>query len=117
MGPGGAPRAVPGGPAPRLGAGAVPRGDLRALGSVRGSGRGPALAGSARAASVSYTGSGIYGYRHGESRYGYRAAYAAGAYAAGAYSGYAYGRSRDAHYSASGCYYAYKRHRRVLVCD
>src|SRR3954451_19497406 len=51
--PNGAPPAGLGSPAPRLGAGAVPRGDLRALGSVRAGGRGaPAVATSARSASV-----------------------------------------------------------------
>jgi len=94
MGPGGAAHAGFGGPAPRLGVGAGPRGDLRALGGVRAGGRdGPAVAGSGR-------------------RYGYGAAYAAGAYA-----GYAYGSSNDSSYSDSECYYAYGRHRRVLVCN
>ena len=54
MGPGGAPRAGFGGPAPRLGAGAGPRGDLRALGGVRAVGRdGPAVARSIQARSAS----------------------------------------------------------------
>jgi hypothetical protein len=35
---------------------------------------------------------------------------------AGAYAGYAYGSSNDGSYSDSDCYYAYSRHRRVLVC-
>ena len=53
MGPGGAPRAGFGGPAPRLGAGAGPRGDLRALGGVRAVGRdGPAVARSIQARSA-----------------------------------------------------------------
>ena len=63
MGPGGAPRAGFGGPAPRLGAGPDPRGDLRALGGVRAGGRGgPAVARSvqARSASVSYSRSGSF---------------------------------------------------------
>src|SRR5258705_8120089 len=54
MGPGGAPRAGLGGPAPRLGAGAGLRGDLRALGGVRAGGNdGPAgsRAGQARPSS------------------------------------------------------------------
>jgi hypothetical protein len=94
MGPGGAAHAGFGGPAPRLGAGAGPRGDLRALGGVRAGGRdGPAVARSGR-------------------RYGYGAAYAAGAYA-----GYTYSSSNDGSYSDSDCYYAYSRHRHVLVCN
>jgi hypothetical protein len=88
IGPGRAPHIGPGSPAPRLGAGAVPRGDLRALGGVH-----------------------RYG---GGSRYGYRAAHAAGVYAAGAYSGYAYGHGYS---SDSGCYRVYKRHRYILVCE
>ena len=117
MGPGGAPRAGFGGPAPRLGAGPGPRGDVRALGGVRAAGRGgPAAARSvqARSASVSYSRSGSYG--DGGRRYGYGAAYAAGAYAAGAYAGYGYGRSNYG-YSDSDCYYVYKRYRRILVCN
>src|SRR3954467_11641517 len=58
MGPGGVAHAGLGGPAPRLGAGAGPRGDLRALGGVRAGGSdGPAVARSvqARSASVSYS--------------------------------------------------------------
>jgi hypothetical protein len=118
MGPGGAPHAGLGGPGPRLGAGVGPRGDLRALGGVRAGGRGgPAVAGSVRSASVSVSRSGGYGYGYGGSRYGHRAAYAAGAYAAGAYTGYAYGRSSYGYYSDSDCYYVYRRHRRVLVCN
>jgi hypothetical protein len=116
IGPGRAPHIGLGSPAPRLGAGAVPRGDLRTLGGVRAGGRdGPAVVSSARSASVNYGRSGGYGYRYGGgSRYGYRAAYAAGAYAAGAYAGYAYGSG----YSAdSDCYYVYRRHRRILVCN
>ena len=111
MGPGGAPRAGLGGPAPRLGAGAGPRGDLRALGGVR---AGPAVARSvqARSASVSYGRSGSFSHGYGGRRYGYGAAYAAGAYA-----GYAYGSSNDDNYSDSDCYYAYRHHRRVLVCN
>ena len=115
MGPGGAAHAGLGGPAHRLGAGAGPRGDLRALGGVRAGGRdGPAVARSvqARPASVSYGRSGSFSHRYGGRRYGYGAAYAAGAYA-----GYAYGSSNDGHYSDSDCYYAYSRHRRVLVCN
>ena len=46
-----------------------------------------------------------------------RAASYAGAYAAGAYAGYAYGGSRSSYYSSGGCYYVYRRYRRVLVCD
>ena len=115
MGPGGAPHAGLGGPAPRLGAGAGPRGDLRALGGVRAGGRdGPAVARSvqARSASVSDSRSGSFSHGYGGRRYGYGAAYAAGAYA-----GYAYGSSNDGYYSDSDCYYAYRRHRRVLVCN
>jgi hypothetical protein len=115
MGSAGAPHVGFGGPAPRLGAGAVPRGDLGALGSVRAGGRGaPAVASSARSASVIHIRSGGYGYRYGGSRYGYRAAHAAGAYAAGAYTGYTYGRGDN---SDSGCYSVYRRQRRILVCD
>ena len=70
-----------------------PRGNLKELGSVRAGARGaPAVASSARSASVIYSRSGGDGYGYGGSRYGYRAAYAAGAYAAGAHTGYAYGR-------------------------
>lgn len=115
MGPGGAPRAGFGGPAPRLGAGAGPRGDLRAPGGVRAGGRdGSAIARSiqARSASVSYGRSGSFSHGYGGRRYGYGAAYAAGASA-----GYAYGSSNDGNYSESGCYYAYSRHRSVLVCN
>jgi hypothetical protein len=120
MGPGGAPHAGLGGPAPRLGGGAGLRGDLRALGGVRAGGRdGPAVARSieARSASVSDSRSGSFSHGYGGRRYGYGAAYAAGAYAAGAYAGYAYGSSNDGSYSDSDCYYAYSRHRRVLVCN
>jgi hypothetical protein len=95
MGPGGAPRAGFGGPAPRLGAGAGPRGDLRGAAGFGAAGSGGPAVG--------------YGYGHGGSRYGYRAAYAAGAYAAGAYG-------RD-YSSGSDCYYVYRRSGRVLVCD
>jgi hypothetical protein len=114
MGPVGAPRAGFGGPAPRLGVGAAPRDDLGALGGIRAPDRGgPAVVGSARSASVSVSRSGGYG-----GSYGYRgAAYAAGAYAAGAYSGYAAGRSSYAYGSDSGCYYVYRRNRRLVVCD
>lgn len=114
MGPGGAAHAGPGGPAPQLGAGAGPRGDLRAPG-VRAGGRdGPAVARSieARSALVSDSRSGSFSHGYGGRRYGYGAAYAAGAYA-----GYAYGSSNDGYYSDSDCYYAYGRHRRVLVCN
>jgi len=110
MVPGGAPRAAFGGPAPRLGVGPDPRGNLGAL-SVRAGGRaGPAIARSvqARSASVNYSRSGSFSHGYGGRRYGYGAAYAAGAYA-----GYAYGSSNDAD---SDCYYAH-RHRRVLVCN
>jgi hypothetical protein len=110
MGLGGAAHAGLGGPAPRLGVGAGPRGDLRALGGVRAGGRdGPTVARSvqARSASVSYSRS-----SYGGRRYGYGAAYAAGAYA-----GYAYGNSSGDNYSDSDCYYAYSHHRRVLVCN
>ena len=111
MGPGGAPRAGFGGPAPRLGAGAGPRGDLRALGGVR---AGPAVARSvqARSASVSYSRSGSFSHGYGGRRYGYGAAYAAGAYA-----GYVYGSSNDGYYSDSDCYYVYRRHKRIPVCN
>jgi hypothetical protein len=105
-GPGGAPRAGFGGPAPRLGAGPGPRGDLGALG-VRAGGRGgPAVARlvQARSASVNYSRSGSFSHGYGGRRYGYGAAYAAGAY----------GSSNDAD---SDCYYAHRRHRRVLVCN
>ena len=113
MGPGGAAHAGLGGPPPRLGAGAGPRGDLGALGGVRAGGRdGPAVTGSvqARSASVSYSRSGSFSHGYGGRRYG-------AAYAAGAYAGYAYGSSNDGNYSDSDCYYAYSRHRRVLVCN
>lgn len=96
-----------------MGAGG-PRGNPCAYAGARGGGRGPAVASSARSASVSYGRSGSYGY--GGSRYG-RAAYAAGAYAAGAYTGYAYGSSRYGSYSDSDCYYVFRRNRRVLVCN
>ena len=115
MGLGGAAGAGFGGPAPRLGAGAGPRGDLRALGGVRAGGRdGPAVARSVQARSVSVSDgrSGSFSHGYGGRRYSYGAAYAAGANA-----GYAYGSSNDGHYSDSDCYYAYSRHRRVLVCD
>ena len=115
MGPGGAPRAGVGGPAPRLGAGAGPRGDLRALDGVRAGGRGgPAVARSveARSASVGYIHSGRFSHGYGGRRYGYGAAYAAGAYAS-----YAYGSANAGNYSDSDCYYAYSHHRRVLVCN
>lgn len=101
MGPGGALRAG-------LGAGPALRGDLAAAG--RG---GPAVANATRATSVTHTRGGGYG-RYGESRYGYRAAYAASAYA-GAAAGYAYGSSRYS--SESDCYYIYRRYRRVMVCE
>jgi hypothetical protein len=107
VGLGGAPRAGLGGPVPRLGAGPAPRGAL--AGGGRG---GPALANATRATSVTYNRFGGYG-RYGGSVYGHRAAYAASAYA-GAAAGYAYGRGYS---SDSDCYYAYGRHRRVLVCD
>jgi len=115
MGPVGAPRAAFGGPAPRLGAGAAPRDDLRALGGIRAPDRGgPAVVGSARSASVSISRSGGYD----GSIYGYRgAAHAAGAYAAGAYSGYTNGRSSYGYSSDGDCYYVYRRQRRLLVCD
>ena len=115
MGGGGAPRAGFGGPAPRLGAGAGPRGDLRAPGGIRAGGRdGPAVARSvqARSALVSDSRSENLSHGYGGRRYGYGAAYAAGAYA-----GYAYGSSNNGSYSDSDCYYAYSRHRRVLVCN
>ena len=115
MGLGGAAHGGLGGLAPRFGAGAGPRGDLRALGGVRAGGRdGPAVARSvqARSASVGYSRYGSSSHGYGGRRYGYGAAYAAGANA-----GYAYGSSNDGHYSDSDCYYAYSRHRRVLVCN
>jgi hypothetical protein len=114
MGPGGALRAGFGGPAPRLGAGAGLRGNLGTP-SVRAGGRdGPAVARSvqARSASVSYSRSGSFSHGYSGRRYGYGAAYAAGAYA-----GHAYGSSNDGAYSDSDCYYVYKRHRRILVCN
>jgi hypothetical protein len=114
MGPGGAAHAGLGGPAPRLDAGAG-RGDLRALGGVGAGGRdGPAVARSvqARSASASYSRFGSFSHGYGGRRYGYGAAYAAGAYA-----GYADGSSNDGYYSDSDCYYAYRRHRRVPVCN
>jgi hypothetical protein len=115
MGPGGTAHAGLGGPAPRLGTGVGPRGDLRALGGVRAGGRdGPTVARSvqARSALVSDSRSGSFSHGYGGRRYGYGAAYAAGAYA-----GYAYGSSNDGSYSDSECYYAYRRDRRVLVCN
>jgi hypothetical protein len=114
MGPGGAPRAGFGGPAPRLGAGAGPRGNLGEFGARAGGRGGPAVGSSvqARSASVSYSRSGSFGHGYGGRRYGYGAAYAAGTYA-----GYASGSSNDGYYSDSDCYYAYSRHRRVLVCN
>jgi hypothetical protein len=115
MGPGGAGHAGLGGPAPRLGAGAGPRGDLRALGGVRADGHdGPAPERSvqARSALVSDSRSESFSRGYGGRRYGYGAAYAAGAYA-----GYAYGSSNNGNYFDSDCYYAYSRHRRVLVCN
>ena len=111
MAPVGAPRAGFGAPVPRLGVRAGPRGDLRAFGGVRG---GPAVANSARAASFSHGRSGSRGYRYSGSRYGHRAAYAAGAYAAEAYTGYADGRGYS---SDTDCYDVYRRHRRILVCE
>jgi hypothetical protein len=129
MGPGGPPPIAAGGPsafggpppmgpgsAPRAGfAGAGPRGDLRALGGVHAGGRdGPAVARSvqARSASVSYSRSGSFSHGYSGRRYGYGAAYAAGAHA-----GYAYGSSNDGYYSDNDCYYVYKRHRRILLCN
>jgi hypothetical protein len=114
MGPGGAAHADLGGPAPRLGAGSGPRGDLGAPGVGAGGRGGPAVAGlvQARSASVGYGRSGSFSHGYDGRRYGYGAAYAAGAYA-----GYAYGSSNDGSYSDSDCYYAYSRHRRVLVCN
>jgi len=106
MGPGGAPRAGFGGPAPRLSAG---------LGGVRAGGRdGPAVSRSvqARFASVSYSRSASFSHGYGGRRYGYGAAYAAGAYA-----GYVYGSSNDGYYSDSDCYYVYRRHKRISVCN
>ncbi|WP_426526734.1 hypothetical protein [Bradyrhizobium sp. McL0615] len=114
MGPGGGAGAGFGGPAPQLGAGG-PRGDLRGPGGVRAGGRdGPAVARSveARSASVGFSRSGSFSHGYGGRRYGYGAAYAAGAYA-----GYACGSENDGNYSDSDCYYAYSRHRRVLVCN
>ena len=114
MEPGGALRAGFGGPAPRLGAGAGLRGNLRAP-SVRAGGRdGPAVARSvqARSASVSYSRSGSFSHGYGGRRYGYGAAYAAGAYA-----GYVYGSSNDGYSSDSDCYYVYRHHRHILVCN
>jgi hypothetical protein len=70
------------------------------------------VANAARATSVT---SNRFEGRHGEARYGYRAAYAAGAYAAGVASGYAY---RGVGYSSDGdCYYVYRRDRRVMLCE
>ncbi|HVQ73065.1 MAG TPA: hypothetical protein VMT08_36740 [Bradyrhizobium sp.] len=111
MGLGGAAHVGLGGPAPRLGAGAGPRGDPRALGGVR---AGPAVARSvqARSASVSYSRSESFSHGYGGRRYGYGETYAAGAYA-----DYAYGSSNDGYYSDSDCYYAYRRHRRALICN
>src|SRR4029079_881027 len=66
MGPGGAAHAGLGGPAPRLGAGAGPRGDLRALGGVRAGGRdGPAVARSVQARSVSVSDGRSGSFSHG----------------------------------------------------
>ena len=118
MGPGGAPHAGLGGPAPQLGGGAGPRGDLRVLGGVRAGGRdGPAVARAvqARSLSVSDGRSGSFSHGYGGRRYGYGAAYAAGAYAGYAYG--SYGSSNNSYYSDSDCYYTYTRHRRVLVCN
>jgi hypothetical protein len=115
MGPGGAAHGGLGVPALQPGAGAGPRGDLGAICGVRAGGRdGPAVAASvrARSAAVSYIRSGSFSYGYGGRRYGYGAAYVAGASA-----GYAYGSSNDGSYSDSDCYYAYSRHRRVLVCN
>jgi hypothetical protein len=114
MGLGGAAHAGLGGPAPRLGAGAGPRGDLRALGVRAGDRDGPAVARSvqARSASVSEGRSGSLSHGYGGRRYGYGAAYAAGAYA-----GYAYGSSNDGNYSDSDCYHVYRRNKRILVCN
>ena len=78
MGPGSVPRAGFSSTAPRLVAGAGPRGDLRALGGVRAGGRdGPAAARSvqARSAPVSDGRSGSFGHGYGGRRYGYGAAY------------------------------------------
>ena len=114
MWPGGAAHAGLGGPAPRLGAGAGPRGDLGAL-SVRAGGRdGPAVARAVQARSVSVSDgrSGSFSHGYGGRRYRYGAAYAAGAYA-----GYAYGNSSGDNYSDSDCYYANSHHQRVLVCN
>ena len=103
----------PGGPAPRLGAGAGPRGDLRGLGGVRAGGSdGPAVERSVQARSALVSDSRSGSYSHGGRRYGYGATYAAGAYA-----GYAYGSSNDGYYSDSDCYYAYRRHKRIPVCN
>jgi hypothetical protein len=107
IGPGG------GGPAPLLGAGAAPRGDVRSLGGVRG---GRPVANSVRSASAGFSRSDGYG-RYVGSQSRYRAAYVAGAYAAGAYAGYGYGRSGYEYQSDSDCYYVYRRHTRVLVCE
>lgn len=74
------------------------------------------MASAVRGTSVTYNRFGGYG-GYGGSRYGERAAYAAGAYAAGATAGYAYGGSRYGYSSDSDCYYVYRRYRRVLVCD
>jgi hypothetical protein len=114
MGPGGAPRAgfgVPAGPSPRV---------LNGRAGFGAGGRGgPAVAGSGRAASLRSGRSGGYAYGRDGSRYGDRAAYAAGAYAAGsyaegAYSGDRYGRENS---SGSECYYVYGRSGRVAVCE
>ena len=106
----------PGGPAPRLGAGAGPRGDLRGLGGVRAGGSdGPAVERSVQARSALVSDSRSGSYSHGGRRYGYGATYAAGAYAGYAYG--SYGSSNNSYYSDSDCYYTYTRHRRVLVCN
>lgn len=111
---GGAPRAGLGGPAPRLGTGPAPRGDLAAVGQPGAFGRGgPAAATAARATSVTHNRLGVYG-RYGGS---YRAAHAAGAYAVGATAGYAYGSPGYGYSSDRNCYYVYRRYRHVLVCS
>ncbi|WP_038951229.1 hypothetical protein, partial [Bradyrhizobium genomosp. III] len=117
IGPGGAPRAGLGGPAPRLGTGPAPRGDLAAAGRVGAAGRGgPTVESAVRGTSVTYNRFGDHG-RYGGYQYGHRAAYVAGAYAAGASAGYTYGRSRDDYSSDSDCHYVYGRYRRVMVCN
>ena len=99
---------------PRLGPAAGPRADLAA----RGVGGGPTVANAPRTTAVNIGGAGAYRYggAHGYES-GARAASYAGAYAAGAYAGYAYGGARTSEYSSSDCYYAYRGHRRYLVCD